>query len=228
MTEKELRSKVVECAKSYLGYNVSDGSHRKIIDLYNSQNPLPAGYKVTYTDAWCATFVSAVGVKLGLSDVILPECSCIRMVANYQKAGRWTENDAYIPNPGDIIMYDWQDSGVGDNTGVPDHVGIVVGLSANTITVIEGNHNNAVAYRSIPVNGRYIRGYCLPNYAVKADAAASSDWASEAKKWAVENGLINGTAVGADGITEYSWDSTLTRAQFVTVLHRFAKLIGKA
>ena len=34
------------------------------------------------------------------------------------------ENDAYVPSPGDYIFYDWQDSGVGDNKGSSDHVGV--------------------------------------------------------------------------------------------------------
>ena len=228
MTEQQIRAKFVETAKSYLGCKESDGSHRKIIDLYNSQKPLPVGYKVTYTDAWCATFVSAMGVKCGLTDIVLPECGCGRMVALYQKAGRWTENDAYVPNPGDIIMYDWDDNGVGDNTGAPDHVGIVCSVSGKTITVIEGNKSDSVAYRTLQVNGRYIRGYCLPNFASKAKAEPVKDWAAEAKEWATKNGLINGTGTGADGKPEYSWNSMPTRAQLVTILYRFAKLIGKA
>lgn len=228
MTEHQLRAQYVETAKSYLGCKESDGSHRKIIDLYNSQKPLPVGYKVTYTDAWCATFVSAVAVKLGLTDIILPECSCSRMVSLYQRAGRWTENDAYVPNPGDIIMYDWQDTGVGDSAGAPDHVGIVCEVSGNQITVIEGNKSDSVSYRTIKVNGRYIRGYCLPNYDAKASAEPVKDWAGEAKNWSVQNGLISGTGKGADGKPEYAWNSPVTRAQLVTVLYRFAKLIGKA
>ena len=31
--------------------------------------------------------------------------------------GCWQENDAYVPSPGDAILYDWQDNGIGDNTG---------------------------------------------------------------------------------------------------------------
>lgn len=229
MTEQQIRTQYVETAKSYLGCKESDGSHRKIIDLYNSQKPLPVGYKVTYTDAWCATFVSAVAVKLGLTDIILPECSCSRMIALYQKSNRWTENDAYVPNPGDLIMYDWQDTGIGDNTGAPDHVGIVCEVNGDTITVIEGNKSNAVGYRSIKVNGRYIRGYCLPNFAAKASSAAPAvDWASDAKAWAIKNGLINGVGTGADGKTEYAWGANVTREQLAVVLHRFAKLIGRA
>ena len=67
------RTAVVNQAKAWLGYNEADGSHRAIIDLYNTQNPRPRGYKVTYTDAWCATFVSAVAVKLGYTRIIPTE-----------------------------------------------------------------------------------------------------------------------------------------------------------
>ena len=71
-------------------------------------------------------------------------------------------------------MYDWQDKGTGDNTGMPDHVGFVVSLNGTAMTIIEGNKNEAVAYRSLNVNGKYIRGYCLPDYASKAAKPAEA------------------------------------------------------
>lgn len=151
MTENEIRQKVVNIAKGWLGYNENDGSHRKIVDLYNSHKPLAVGYKVKYTDSWCATFVSAVAIKAGLTSIIPTECSCPRQIELFKKIGRWMENDAYVPKPADIIYYDWQDNGIGDNIGTADHVGMVVSVSGNTIRVIEGNRNNAVAYRDIAV-----------------------------------------------------------------------------
>lgn len=51
----------------------------------------------------------------------------------YKKLNCWEENDAYVPSAGDVIMYDWQDSGAGDNTGAPDHVGIVVSVSGKAM-----------------------------------------------------------------------------------------------
>lgn len=86
------------------------------------------------------------------------------MIALFQKLGEWIENDAYVPSPGDVIFYDWQDYGNGDNTGWPDHVGIVETVSGSTITVIEGNKSNAVGRRTLQVNGKYIRGYGVPKY----------------------------------------------------------------
>lgn len=174
MTEKELRQKVVNIAESYLGCKESDGSHRKIIDLYNSHKPLARGYAVKYTDAWCSTFASAVAIAAGLTDIIPTECGCEKHIALFKKLGSWQENDAYVPSPGDYVFYDWDDNGVGDCTGSADHVGIVVAVSGSTIKVIEGNKNDAVGYRNIAVNGKYIRGFGVPKYSSKATSAGAT------------------------------------------------------
>ena len=124
-----------------------------------------------YTDAWCSTFASAVAIAAGLTDIIPTECGCEKHIALFKKLGAWVENDAYVPKPGDYIFYDWQDGtnyATTDNTGAADHVGIVTEVNGSTITVIEGNMSDAVGYRHIAVNGRYIRGYGVPKYASKA------------------------------------------------------------
>lgn len=178
MTELELRAKVVSIAKSWLGLNEKDGSFKSIIDLYNTQKPLPRGYKLQYTDEWCAGTVTAVGIKAGLSDIIFGECSCSRMIELYKAKGRWQENDAYTPEVGDIIMYYWSDGSnysTTDCTANPNHVGIVVSVSGKTLKIIEGNKGEAVAYRTVQVNGRYIRGYCLPDYSSKVTEKEDED-----------------------------------------------------
>lgn len=174
MTEKEMREKVVSTAKKWIGYSEASGKHKTIIDLYNNHTPLAVGYKVKYTDAWCATFVSAVFIAAGLTEIAATECSCPRMIELYKAKNRWVENDAYVPSIGDIIMYDWQDSGAGDNTGVADHVGIVASVTGNSLQIIEGNYNESVGYRTFSVNEKYIRGYCLPDYGNKIEAATES------------------------------------------------------
>lgn len=179
MTELQIRKKVIETAKSYFGSVEGSANHREIIDTYNAHKPLARGYKVTYTDAWCATFVSIVGIKCGLTDIMPTECGCGQMVELYRKRGRWQENDAYTPEIGDIIMFDWDDSGNGDTSGWPEHVGIVTAVNGSSLTIIEGNKNNSVGYRSINVNSRYIRGYCLPDYASKATEADSGSASTE-------------------------------------------------
>lgn len=168
MTETELRNKVVQMAKAWYGCKESDGSYRVIVDCYNSHKPLARGYALQYSDDWCAGYVSAVAIKCGLTDIIPTEVSVPYMVAAYQRLGRWQENDAYVPKKGDIIIYSWDDDGVGDRTYGASHVGIIADVFGNTLTVIEGNRGDAVGYRQIAVNARYIRGYGLPNYASKA------------------------------------------------------------
>lgn len=156
--------KFVAQAQKWVGKKESDGSHKAIIDLYNSHQPLARGYKVKYTDAWCATFVSAVAIKLEYFDIIPTECSCQKMIELFKKISCWIENENRTPNVGDIIFYDWDDNGSGDNTGWSDHVGIVENVSNGYITVIEGNYNDAVGRRVIAVNAKYIRGYGVPKY----------------------------------------------------------------
>ena len=158
------RQTYVNQMRSWIGKNEYDGSHKEIIDIYNSHKPLARNYKVKYTDSWCATTVSAAAIAVGYTDIIPLECSCGKMVALAQGMGIWQENDSYVPSPGDIIMYDWQDSGDGDDTGWPDHVGVVETCDETSITVIEGNLRDSVARRTISVNGRYIRGFICPRF----------------------------------------------------------------
>lgn len=180
MTEAELRSYYVSTAQKYLGCKESDGSHKKIIDLYNTQNPLPRGYRVQYDDEWCATYVSAIAVECNLLDIVFPECSCNNMIKLFKAAGRWEESDKYVPHPGDLIMYDWEDDGSGDNTGRANHVGIVVSVTGTSMKIIEGNNGQAVAYRTVKVNAQDIRGFCLPNFKSKA----APDTSNPGRIWA--------------------------------------------
>lgn len=159
--------KVIEQARAWLGRNEADGSHKEIIDIYNAHLPLARGYKVKYTDSWCATFVSAVAIKLGYTDIIPTECGCEKMIDSFKAIGRWIENENRTPKPGNIIFYDYQDKEDYENTdcvGWSDHVGIVESVSDGIITLIEGNYDDSVKRRNLAVNGRYIRGYGVPDY----------------------------------------------------------------
>lgn len=151
-------------AKAWLGCKESDGSHKKIIDVYNSYSPLPRGYALSYSDPWCAAFVSAVAIYLDFTDIIPLECSCSKMIEKFKSMGCWLEDENRTPNVGDIIFYDWEDDGDGDNRSTPNHVGIVSKVYASSFDVIEGNKSNAVGTRTVDINGKYIRGYGVPLY----------------------------------------------------------------
>lgn len=163
--EANLRQNLVKTAQSYLGCQESDGSHQKIIDLYNAHQPLAMGYTVQYTDSWCATFVSAVAIQCDLTHLIPTECSCQRQISLFQDIGCWEEDETIIPLPGDLIYYDWDQTTTGDATGWADHVGIVVGTKWPFLKVIEGNKEDRVEYRILLLNDLHIRGYAKPDYA---------------------------------------------------------------
>lgn len=158
------RQAMVAKMRSWIGKNEADGSFREIIDIYNSHTPRARGYKLQYSDEWCAGTVSAAAIATGNTNAVPLEVSCHYMIEGAKAKGIWVENDSYVPQGGDIILYDWQDSGIGDNTGNPDHVGVVEYTSGGIIHVIEGNNGEKVARRELSVNGRYIRGFIVPKY----------------------------------------------------------------
>lgn len=150
--------------KQYLGIKEGSAEHRAILNVFNDSK-LCKRYTMTVNDAWCATGVSAAFIATGLANIFpCVECSCPEMINLAKKAGIWIEDDSITPEVGYVIMYDWQDSGAGDNKGVADHVGIVSEVNGKQITVIECNKNDSVAYRTLQVNGQYIRGYISPKY----------------------------------------------------------------
>lgn len=178
-TEVSDRQAVINVFESWIGKKESDGSHKEIIDIYNKYLSTAVkfgtlNYRVSYSDSWCATAVSSAFIHAGLASLCPIECSCPRQIALAKKMGIWIEKDSTVPEPGWIVEYDWQDStgSGGDNVGTADHTGLVVSVSksAGTFKVIEGNKNDAVGYRNMAINGRYIRGFVAPKY---TDAATS-------------------------------------------------------
>ncbi len=168
------RQAMVAKMQSWIGKNEVDGSFREIIDIYNSHTPRARGYKLQYSDEWCAGTVSAAAIATGNTNAVPLEVSCHYMIEGAKAKGIWVENDSYVPQGGDIILYDWQDSGIGDNTGNPDHVGVVEYTSGGIIHVIEGNNGEKVARRELSVNGRYIRGFIVPKYSNNTASGGSS------------------------------------------------------
>ena len=182
MTEKELRQKPVDYLAQYVGIKEGSAEHKAILAVLNNSG-LCTRYKMTVNDPWCATASSAAFIASGIADIFpCVECSCGNMIELAKKAGIWVENDAYVPKTGDAILYDWGDSGKGDCTGWPDHVGLVASVSGNTIRVIEGNMSNTVGYRNLAVNGRYIRGFITPKFSTKATSSGNGSAGTSGKK----------------------------------------------
>lgn len=162
------RAEVVNLVCSWEGKNEADGSYKSIIDIYNSLTGMsfPRGTRMQYSWAWCACTWSALAIKLGYTDIMPIEISCFYLIERAKQMGIWQENDAYVPSIADAVLYDWEDNGIGDNTGNPDHIGTVIEVHPEygNFVVMEGNFSNAVKKRTLSINGRYIRGFITPRY----------------------------------------------------------------
>lgn len=55
----------------------------------------------------------------------------------------------------------------------------------------------------------------------------AGEWSEAARAWAISNGLIKGNGSTVDGEPNCMWEDILTREQFITVLYRFAQMMGK-
>lgn len=224
MSEAAIRERVVEEARKLVGIKEGSAEHKRIVDGYNSLPVLPRGYQLQYTDAWCAATVAYIGLVLGITNIILPECSCSAMIELYKKQGRWMEADDYVPAPGDLVMYDW-DAVSGECTGAPDHAGMVEKVDGKTITVIEGNYDHQVKRRQIIVEYIKTRGFCLPDYASLVQRFTDVDpdaWYAGAVSKAAELGLMEGVGNGL-----FEPDRAPTRAELAAVAVRLHELLNK-
>ncbi|MCR4672004.1 MAG: CHAP domain-containing protein [Lachnospiraceae bacterium] len=179
MTESEIIKKLLSTAEAYKGAVQGDSQHKELINYWNKMSGIPG--KAGYTTAWCAIYVSVVFAKAGLGKLMEPEWNVAQIRNNYIKLGRWQENENIVPEPGWVVVYNWDDGtnyATTDNKGSADHVGIVYSVSSTkkTFNVIEGNYgsNHVCGVRRMNVNGRYLRGFCKPNFASLATSGAST------------------------------------------------------
>lgn len=208
-TETENRKRIVVTAKLYIGTVGGSSNHAEILHFFNSVKP--QGYTAHKNDPWCSEFVSACAIQtFGKKDAVtyFPlSASCPRMVIEAKAKAIFVERDSYVPKMGDFILYDWDDSGKGENKNSPDHVGIVEKVKDGVITVIEGNKHDKVARRTINVNGKYIRGFVTPHYdriKAKVKLKSTAEIAKEVIRGEWGNGAERKKALTASG---YDYDT---------------------
>lgn len=134
-------------AKTFMGVRQGSRRHKLIVDRYNQIRHLPRGYRVKYTDNWCATFVSFVLYSCGCTKNLY-ECSAERLRKKFIKAKLKVDNDKGVKDC--IIWYDW------DNNKWADHVGIIAAVDKKYYYVIEGNKNKRVEMRTIEKSSKAI------------------------------------------------------------------------
>lgn len=139
------------------------GQRTSVVDVYNSHTPWARGYRVTYNDALCATYVSALFIYLGWTAIVPPECGAMQLLRNMAALDRYAARRDHSPAPGDLIFFDWQ----GD--GWCDHVGIVTAVRSGGITY---SHipSYGVTVGTVDRNDGAIMGYGVPDYAAVSDS----------------------------------------------------------
>lgn len=201
-----LALKTALCAARWLGAKEGSRDHREILAVYNGIRPLPRGYAVRESDPWCAAFASAAAVMAGAGDRYPLECSCSKIVEGAKKMNIWQERDDHVPNIGDWVLYDWQSKPAGDNTGAPDHVGVVIGAENGEILAVEGNYDNAVKLRRFPVNWEKLRGFVCPQWEVERmvyhTLTEVPDYARATIKKLVSDGSLRGVAEDDLGLSD--------------------------
>lgn len=146
--------KIINKAISFLGVKEPTGDDQ-FIKLYNQLTN--AGFSMAV--AWCAIFVTAVARLVGVATSLIPTfASCDAGVKWFKNKGRYEKSKyyggTYTPKRGDIVFYSSKHT-QSDST----HVGYVVNVMSSSLKAIEGNKSDAVGYRTINLNDKYIIGY---------------------------------------------------------------------
>ena len=144
--------------ESTLNFTYDENGNKKGYTRYG------AWYGIPYGD-WCAMFVAFCLEYAGISEEDFPRnAACDYWVDELMPLGLYADAADYIPVPGDLIFYDW------DDDPYAEHIGIVSEVTENTVTAIEGNTSDMVAYRTYDLSDNCVIGYGLMPAPVTVEA----------------------------------------------------------
>ncbi|MEU7864433.1 CHAP domain-containing protein, partial [Nonomuraea sp. NPDC049141] len=125
----------------------------------------PSSDGVQWRDSnWCADFAKYVWRKAGVPHADVAELDggvLTGWASSFKdygtKYGTWhTRSSGYTPQPGDAVVFDWEQN------GDIDHVGIVKSVDSGTIYTIEGNSGDKTSANSHSRSSTDIVGYSSP------------------------------------------------------------------
>lgn len=127
MSATPTADKVIALAKTQVGYH--EGRTGTLWNNHQKYSPAVPGLEWSQGQAWCATFISWLALKTGLSALFPRTASTDTAAAWYQKRGRWSEYPAigaqgFLAHGSDEF-----------------HTFLVTGYDAQYIYTIEGNSN---------------------------------------------------------------------------------------
>lgn len=147
------------------GVKFQDGirqGNQNLADIAKSQvgniggQPYWSWYGFDSRVEWCACFVSWCLNQAGYSEPKFAGCQS-QGVPWFKQQGQWANGNYKDLAPGDVIFFDW------DNSGNADHVGIVIGTDGKRVYTVEGNSGDACHIRDYDLNSNVIMGYGLMN-----------------------------------------------------------------
>ncbi|GAB3971941.1 hypothetical protein GCM10029978_048060 [Actinoallomurus acanthiterrae] len=126
--------KLLQIAKSQLGYAEKSGGYTKFGDWYGKHVDKGSYYK---TAPWCDMFLAWAADKAGVQDWAGQFASTPEHALWFQKHHAW----GHKPEPGAIVFFSFSGS---KSIGGIEHVGIVERVDGRTLHTIEANHNDAL------------------------------------------------------------------------------------
>lgn len=160
----DYRKIIVQTAQKYIGTTEPNGDDQ-FIAAYNKT----VGTGFAMNVAWCAMFVTFCARMSGVPTTVIPNfASCsVSLNSFFIPKGRFHKRTTgYVPQPGDLIYYDW------NGNGQPQHVGLVASVSGGKVNTIEGNTSDStkkvkqdgVFTKSRALSYSCILGYAEPDY----------------------------------------------------------------
>lgn len=156
---------IIHIAQSQVGYEEGENNSNKYGEFFDDN----------YT-TWCAYFVSWCAAQSGVAPYTITYTKDPHEIRNdLNSQGRYhlsqSRGGAYTPMPGDLIfMY--------DTPSAPGHIGIVVSVTGSSVRIIDGNCQNKVCDRTLPLSHTDIVGYGNPDY--ERTGHSSNVWRKDA------------------------------------------------
>lgn len=190
---------------------------------------------------WCMSFVQWCYAQAG-RPLPFRTGSCSALLNWYRE--HQPECIVSEPQPRDIIIYNF------------GHTGLVESSFGSAVTAIEGNTSPGDSGSQDNGGGVFrrsrrkslVKAYIRPFKEEEMDQEKfnqmfktamdshrktlrdndASSYSQEARAWAIARGLIKGGGKLPDGSDNYMWEDLLTREQMVTLLYRWALIMGEA
>lgn len=223
-----VRRHIVEVAKGEIG---AEDAPNKYTYYYGSIGG-------SYSYGWCHAFVVWCAYAAGVEGIYPNTAHCETGADWFRERGQWYDRSSgYIPQPGDLIYFDWK------GNGGYDHVGIVDYAENGRVHTVEGNSRSTVQYdgglsNGYPIDSYEIIGYgvpVIPDGIIGSDPSqgdsgdsditpepelpyldvSEEDWHYEYVKYAYDHKIMTGMKEDIFAPAE-----TLSRAQFAVILHR--------